>query len=118
MVTYFENLIVKLYVPYVFNMRVGLDSNVFALLSASAFPRVGPMHYSRDPQVSFSANITSNLSPTALFTNLKIILLQYFQFSAINGIQTDHAYQILFKSYVIYYSIDKLIFMYNLRLKI
>ena len=30
-----------------------------------------------------------NLGLTILFTHLKIILLQYFQFLAINGIQTD-----------------------------
>ena len=29
------------------------------------------------------------LNPTILFTHLKIILLQYFQFSAISGIQID-----------------------------
>ena len=56
-------------------MRVGLDNNVFALLSAFAFPWIGPVHCSWDPQVSISANITSNLDLTALFTNLKIILL-------------------------------------------
>ena len=31
-------------------------------------------------------------NPTVLFTHLKIILLQYFQFSAIRGIQTDSTY--------------------------
>ena len=35
-----------------------------------------------------SANITLKLGPTALFIHLKIILLQYFQFSAISNIQT------------------------------
>ena len=34
---------------------------------------------------------TLKLDPTALFTHLKIILLQYFQFSVISGIQTDDA---------------------------
>ena len=57
---------------------VGLDSNGFALLSASTFPWVGPMHCLRDLQVFFSANITSNLGPITLFTHFKIILLQYF----------------------------------------
>ena len=32
------------------------------------------------------------LSLTALFTHLKIILLQYFLFSVISGIQTDSKY--------------------------
>ena len=33
--------------------------------------------------------ITLKLGPTVLFTHLKIILLQCFQFSTINGIQMD-----------------------------
>ena len=37
----------------------------------------------------FSLKLSLKLGPTALFTHLKIILLQYFQFSAITGIQTD-----------------------------
>ena len=45
------------------------------------------MHCSQDPQVLFSAKITLKLGPTALFTHLKIILLQFFQFSALSGIQ-------------------------------
>ena len=32
------------------------------------------------------------MGPTALFTHLKIILLQYFQFSAISSIQTHPKY--------------------------
>ena len=35
----------------------------------------------QDPQVLFLAKTTSKLDSTALFTHLKIILLQYFQFS-------------------------------------
>ena len=46
---------------------------------------VGPMHYSWDPQVLYLAKKTSKLSFTVLFTHLKIILLQYFQFSVISG---------------------------------
>ena len=51
---------------------------------------MGPAHYlrARDLQVLFSAKITLKLSPTILFIHLKIILLQYFQFSTINDIQT------------------------------
>ena len=37
----------------------------------------------------FQQKKTLKLGPTALFTHLKIILLQYFQFSTISGIQTD-----------------------------
>ena len=37
----------------------------------------------------YSANFSLKISPTALFTYLKIILLQYFQFLFFNGIQAD-----------------------------
>ena len=50
---------------------------------------VGPVHYSWDSQVQISANFSLKLGPTILFTHLKILLLQYFQFSIINVIQTD-----------------------------
>ena len=63
--------------------------NVFSSMFASVHFLVGPMHCSRDLQVLFSAKTTLKLGPTTLFTHLKIILLQYFQFSAISGIQTD-----------------------------
>ena len=53
---------------------------------------MGFMHCSRDPQVRNSANFKLKLGPTALFTYLKIILLQFFQFSVISGIQTDHLF--------------------------
>ena len=45
-----------------------------------------------DLQVRKSAKTTLKLGPTVLFTYLKIILLQYFQYSAISGIQTDSKY--------------------------
>ena len=61
----------------------------FARFPAMRFWMVGPMHCSRDPQVLFSAKLSLKLSPTALFTHLKFILLQYFQFLTINGIQTN-----------------------------
>ena len=48
---------------------------------------VGYVHYSQDSQISFF-NKTFIKNGT-LFIYLKIILLQCFQFSAINGIQTD-----------------------------
>ena len=41
---------------------------------------------SRDLQVRNSAKTTLKLGPTVLFTHLKIVLLQYFQFSTISGI--------------------------------
>ena len=44
---------------------------------------------SRDPQVQNSVNFKLKLGLIALFIHLKIILLQCFQFSAINGIQID-----------------------------
>ena len=47
------------------------------------------MHYSRDPQLLFSAKTILTLGLTALFTHLKIILLQYFQFLAISSIQIN-----------------------------
>ena len=47
------------------------------------------MHCSWDPQVQNSVNFKLKLGLTALFTHLKIILLQYFQFSVISGIQTN-----------------------------
>ena len=47
------------------------------------------MHYSQDLQVQNLTKFSLKLNSTTLFTYLKIILLQYFQFSAINGIQTD-----------------------------
>ena len=47
----------------------------------SAFFSLGPMHYSQDLQVLNLTKSTLKLSPTALFTHLKIILLQCFQFS-------------------------------------
>ena len=53
-----------------------------------AFP-VGPVHNARDPQVLYSVKKTLKLGHTVLLTYLKIILLQYFQFLIISGIQTD-----------------------------
>ena len=50
---------------------------------------VGLVHYSWDSQVQILANFSLKLGLTVLFTYLKIILLQCFQFSVINGIQTD-----------------------------
>ena len=73
-------------------LSVGLDTNAFAFgyrrICVCAVPCV-PVHYLRDPQVRISTNFYLKLNPTALFIYLKIILLQYFQFSTISGIQID-----------------------------
>ena len=47
---------------------------------------VDPMHYLWDLQVLFSVKTILKLGSMALFTHLKIILLQCFQFSAISSI--------------------------------
>ena len=57
-----------------------------------AFFSLGPMHCSWGPQLQNLAKSTLKLIPTALFTYLKIILLQCFRFSAISDIQTDPYY--------------------------
>ena len=44
---------------------------------------------SQDQQVQNLVDITLKLGPTGTIHSLKFILLQCFQFSAINGIQTD-----------------------------
>ena len=41
-------------------------------------PHVGPVHYSRTHKFYFSATFSLKMSPTVLFTHLKIILLQCF----------------------------------------
>ena len=43
----------------------------------------------RDLQVPYLETFSLKLGLRALFTHLKIILLQYFQFSTISSIQTD-----------------------------
>ena len=53
-----------------------------------AFP-VGPVHYSQDLQILYLVKKKLKMDLTVLFIYLKIILLQYFQFSIISGIQTD-----------------------------
>ena len=47
---------------------------------------VGPVHCLRDPQVFILANFSLKRGHTTLFTHLKFILLQYFQFSTISDI--------------------------------
>ena len=83
---------------------------------------VGPVHCSRDPQTSlFSAIFSLKIGLMALFTQLNIILLQYFQFSVfskINCIQTNPLYlyfllfyKPLFLSYLTYVDNFKKIFI-------
>ena len=67
---------------------------VWIVAASSVFARpaffVGLLHCSRDPQVLFFIEKTTlKLGPMVLFTHLKIILLQCFQFSAMSDIQTD-----------------------------
>ena len=53
---------------------------------------MGLMYCLRDPQTFFLTKILLKMSHMTLFTHLKIILLQCFQFlvfSKISGIQTD-----------------------------
>ena len=67
---------------------------------------VGSVHCSWDLQVPFSFKTTLKLGPMALFTHLKIILLQCFQFSTISGIQRHPIFGSLFyySAYFCYYS--------------
>ena len=62
--------------------------------SASAFGvfSLGPVYCSRNLQVRKNAYFALKLGLTTLFTHLKIILLQYFQFLIISGIQTNTYY--------------------------
>ena len=69
---------------------------------------LSPVYCSQDLQVWKNVNLTLKLGLTALFTRLKIILLQCFQFSvfsfqfsAINDIQTDLNYQFFFSFYFV-----------------
>ena len=50
---------------------------------------VDPVHCSEDLQVRILINFSLKLDPMALFTYLKIIFLQCFQFSTIGSIQTN-----------------------------
>ena len=61
----------------------------FARFSVAAFFLVGLWALFMGPTSRENANLTLKLGFTALFTHLKIILLQCFQFSVISGIQTD-----------------------------
>ena len=47
--------------------------------------KVGPMYYLQDLQLIFSSKKILKLGPTILFTYLKIILLQFYQFSIFNN---------------------------------
>ena len=51
--------------------------------------KVGQKIWTRTHKHHFSATFSLKMGLTVLFTHLKIILLQCFQFSAFNCIQTD-----------------------------
>ena len=63
---------------------VSLDSGRLYVLHVCVFV-LGPVYYSQNPQVQNLIKTTLKLGPTALFTHLKIILLQYFQLSIFNN---------------------------------
>jgi len=69
-----------------FYISESLDATKFGFVSMFVIKTVGLVHCSQDPQVLFSPKTTLKLGPTTLFTHLKNILLQYFQFSTISGI--------------------------------
>ena len=48
---------------------------------STLFSTLGAMNNTRDSQISLFSNFSLKMSLTVLFTHLKIILLQYFQFS-------------------------------------
>ena len=76
------------------HLSVSLGSAFCAFLSRCFF-LMCLMHYIQDPQVLFSAKTTLKLGPTALFTHLKIILIQCFHisiFSKISYIRTNPTY--------------------------
>ena len=56
--------------------------HAFQLSGDNMHCSMGPVHFSRDPQVPYSEKIKKKkkIGPIALFTHLKIILLQCFQF--------------------------------------
>ena len=74
-------------------MKLTQNSNV--LIAASCERFTCPTFFSGShalfirPASIFFIKIILKLGSTVLFTHLKIILLQCFQFSTINGIQTD-----------------------------
>ena len=63
--------------------------SAFCTFPSGAFFVCGSHALFTGPASTFLAKTTLKLDPTTLFTYLKIILLQCFQFSVISGIQTD-----------------------------
>ena len=77
-------------IAYIFS--VSLDTVFFLNVCICAVPCVFqwvPCTVHGTCKYFFSTKTTLKLGPTTLFTYLKIILLQYFQFSRISSIQTD-----------------------------
>ena len=66
-------------------LRWSLDSIFEFELHVLCCFSVGFMHCSGDSQILFSAKTTLKLGPMTLFTHLKIILLQCFQFSVFSN---------------------------------
>ena len=71
------------------NVWIELKSVFSCIVRFPVGPGPDPVHYSRDLQILYLAKKTLKLGPTVLFTHLKIISIQYFQFSVISGIQID-----------------------------
>ena len=96
--THYFKLLINTKLYYTFSLRLGLDS-AFAFFSAFSFfsfffffsSRAGFVdfstlnsafvHCSWTHKHHFSVTFSLKMGPTVLFTHLKIILLQYFQFS-------------------------------------
>ena len=75
------------YCSYTIHWTVAANVDFSTMNSAS-------VHYLQTHKFHFSATFSLKMSPTVLFTHLKIILLQCFQFSVfsfskISSIQTD-----------------------------
>ena len=70
--------------------RLGVSLDCNEIQVHLHFKHVDLVYYSQNPLVRISINFSLKLGPTARFTHLKIILLQYFQFLVISNIQTDH----------------------------
>ena len=69
-------------------LSVSLESTFYAFSNKCVF-FTGSCALFTGPVSIFLAKITLKLGPKALFTHLKIILLQCFQFSVISDIQTN-----------------------------
>ena len=55
---------------------------------------MGPVPVRGTHKPLFPTKLSLKMDLTALFTHLKIILLQYFHFSVFSGIQTDPKFEL------------------------